>query len=92
MGQNNVRHGRSTLGHGRSTLGHGRSTLGLSGIPKQPVISRDIDSTEFDRGSLIYILGNSSSSVWAKKMMSEIDKGNRRLKNINRARNGLTAI
>ena len=74
----------------RSFLGptnYGRSSLG-GGIPKAPVMSRDIDSSEFDRGSLIYILGNSSSSVWAKKIMSDIDKGNRRLKNINRARNG----
>ena len=54
-------------------------------------MSRAIDESQFDRGSLIYILGNSSSSVWAKKIMSDIDKGNRRLRNIqgNRARSGL---
>jgi hypothetical protein len=81
----------SDTNNSRSYLGgptnYGRSSLG-GGIPKAPVMSRDIDSSEFDRGSLIYILGNSSSSVWAKKIMSDIDKGNRRLKNINRNRNG----
>lgn len=76
----------------RSFLGQnsnfGRSSLGL-GQSKKPVMSRDIDETQFDRGSLIYILGNSSSSVWAKKIMADLEKGNRRLKNIDRARNGL---
>ncbi|QDZ22056.1 kinesin [Chloropicon primus] len=69
---------------GRSTLGLGQSKA------KPPTISRAIDETQFDRGSLIYILGNSSSSVWAKKIMSDIEKGNRRLKNIqgNRTRGG----
>lgn len=72
----------------------GRSTLGLGQAQtktKPPIMSRAIDESQFDRGSLIYILGNSSSSVWAKKIMSDIDKGNRRLRNIqgNRARSGL---
>ena len=78
-------HGRSVLeprtNFGRSTLGHGKS--------KPPIMSRAVNESQFDRGSLIYILGSSSSSVWAKKIMSDIEKGNRRLKNIDRARNGI---
>lgn len=77
--------GRSVLeprtNFGRSTLGHGKS--------KPPIMSRAVNESQFDRGSLIYILGSSSSSVWAKKIMSDIEKGNRRLKNIDRARNGI---
>ena len=46
-----------------------------------------MDESKFDQGSLIYILGRSSSSLWAKKIMSDIEKGQRRLKNIDKARN-----
>ena len=54
-----------------------------------PIVSKRVENNNFDKGSLIYILGKSSSSLWAKKIMADIDKGNRRLKNIEaRARNG----
>ena len=96
LGQSNGGYGRSSLGqsssYGRSSQGqnnsYGRSSLDY-GQSKKPMMSREIDQTQFDRGSLIYILGNSSSSVWAKKIMSDLEKGNRRLKNIDRARSGL---
>ena len=74
-------------------MGNPTGDVGMYKPPrnKAPRLSNDIDESQFDRGSLIYILGRSSSSLWAKKIMNDIEKGNRRLKNIQKARTGLTA-